>query len=342
MKIGNENNFKNNIDKETYIYYYILSRKDIVKYILEEEKKKVFILREDGEEYAVIGSKKINHKYDKTYRMLISNKKDAAHIINQALHLEETRVKPEELEKYKSSYVTSWLENREADIVYKVKNRNIFFLIEHQTKADYAMPFRLQEYKLEIKKSAIDVNKIKTKEYEIPVVIPIVIYTGIDKWKVSLSINEIKDERFRKVDLTKYNLININEYEKEKLLKSEYLIDKVFLLERTQAGEEFVEVLKEVIENTKDTESMKTLTTIIQTSLREKLGKENVEKIIKEIKGREVTMLGSLSRIIDKERTIGMQQGIIKIIREMKKNDLEIELIEKITGLTKEEINKIN
>ena len=249
--------------------------------------------------------------------------------------------------------MTARLENREADVVYKIRDKNIFFLIEQQTKVDYSMPFRLQEYGLEVKKSAIDIKKIKTKGYEIPVVIPIVIYTGRDKWKVSLKINETKDERFRKVDLSKYNLIDINEYKKEDLLKSEHLIDKIFLLEKTEAGEEFVEVLKEIIERTKDEEDRKRLTTIIQTSLREKIGKENVKKIIEGMKGSEVSMLSSLSRIIDKERAIGVQEGIRqgikngieqnlrKIVKEMRKNNLSIELIEKVTGLTKEEIKNM-
>ena len=249
--------------------------------------------------------------------------------------------------------MTARLENREADVVYKIRDKNIFFLIEQQTKVDYSMPFRIQEYGLEVKKSAIDIKKIKTKGYEIPVVIPIVIYTGRDKWKVSLKINETKDERFRKVDLSKYNLIDINEYKKEDLLKSEHLIDKIFLLEKTEAGEEFVEVLKEIIERTKDEEDRKRLTTIIQTSLREKIGKENVKKIIEGMKGSEVSMLSSLSRIIDKERAIGVQEGIRqgikngieqnlrKIVKEMRKNNLSIELIEKVTGLTKEEIKNM-
>ncbi|MBO5478768.1 MAG: Rpn family recombination-promoting nuclease/putative transposase [Clostridia bacterium] len=294
----------------------------------------------------VIKDKKINHKHDKTYRNIISNKNDAAYIINRILNVEEENgVKPEELEKYNSSYVTSRLENREADIVYKIKDKNIFFLIEQQTKVDYSMPFRLQEYGLEVKKSAIDIKKIKTKGYEIPVVIPIVIYTGKDKWKVSLKINETKDERFRKVDLSKYNLIDINEYKKEDLLKSEHLIDKIFLLEKTETGEEFVEVLKEIIERTKDEEDRKRLTTIIQTSLREKIGKENVDEIIKKMKGSEVTMLGSLSRIVDKERAIGVEegitQGIMRIINNMLAKGIKIEEIKEITGLSNKEIEEV-
>ena len=67
------------------------------------------------------------------------------------------------MEKYTSSFVNKIFENREADIVYKYKNKNIFFLIEHQTKIDYSMPYRILEYEIEIMKSAIDIKKVKNK-----------------------------------------------------------------------------------------------------------------------------------------------------------------------------------
>lgn len=67
----------------------------------------------------------------------------------------------EEIEKYNSSFINKTFQNKEADIVYKLKDKNIFFLIEHQSKIDYSMPFRLLEYEVAIIRSAIDKSKIK-------------------------------------------------------------------------------------------------------------------------------------------------------------------------------------
>ena len=108
----------------------------------------------------------------------MDKKEEAIALINQAI---KTKLKVEEIEKYTSSFVNKIFQNREADIVYKYKNKNIFFLIEHQTKIDYSMPYRILEYETEIMKSAIDIRKVKNKEYKLPLVIPIVLYTGKKK-----------------------------------------------------------------------------------------------------------------------------------------------------------------
>ena len=111
-------------------------------------------------------------------------------LINQAI---KTKLKAEEIEKYTSSFVNKIFENREADIVYKYKNKNIFFLIEHQTKIDYSMQYRILEYEIEIMKSAIDIRKVKNKEYKLPLVIPIVLYTGKKKWDAKRYLEESQE-----------------------------------------------------------------------------------------------------------------------------------------------------
>ena len=123
------------------------------------------------------------------------------------------------MEKYTSSFVNKIFENREADIVYKYKNKNIFFLIEHQTKIDYSMPYRILEYEIEIMKSAIDIRKIKNKEYKLPLVIPIVLYTGKKKWDAKRYLEESQETlKGVKIKAGNYNLVDINDFTKEELL----------------------------------------------------------------------------------------------------------------------------
>ena len=85
--------------------------------------------------------------------------------INKTL---KTKFIEEELEKYNSSFVNKIFQNREADIVYKLKDKNIFILLEHQTKIDFSMSYRILEYQMAIIKSAVDEKKLNTKEYKIP------------------------------------------------------------------------------------------------------------------------------------------------------------------------------
>ena len=42
------------------------------------------------------------------------------------------------------------------------------------------MPYRILEYEIEIMKSAIDIRKVKNKEYKLPLVIPIVLFLLLD------------------------------------------------------------------------------------------------------------------------------------------------------------------
>lgn len=287
----------------------------------------------------------INNQYDKTYRKILSNKKDVTYIINEAINVE---IKPEEIEKYKSSFVTDEYGNREADVVYKLKNRNIFFLIEHQTKVDYAMPYRIEEYRLEVMKSAIDIKKIKTKGYELPTVIPIVIYTGKQKWSVRTYLSKIQDERFSKVDLFKYNLIDINEYTNEELLKSDNFIDKIFLMEKTKDTEEFIRVLKEIITKTKDEEQIKSLKIIMKHTLKGKLEEEKINELIKNMKKEDENMLAVVEMVREENRMIrqagkeeGRKETIFKVISNMLQKGMNVEEIKEITGVTKREIQQV-
>ena len=92
---------------------------------------------------------------------MLDEKENAVAIIQKALekmHNKNSKVKPEQInvkniEKYNSSFINKIYQNKEADIVYKLKNREIFFLIEHQSKVDYSMPKRILEYQVLIMNS---------------------------------------------------------------------------------------------------------------------------------------------------------------------------------------------
>ena len=60
------------------------------------------------------------------------------------------------------------------------------------------MPYRILEYEIEIMKSAIDIRKVKNKEYKLPLVIPIVLYTGKKKWDAQRSIKFVNKLKRKK------------------------------------------------------------------------------------------------------------------------------------------------
>ena len=79
------------------------------------------------------------------------------------------------LELYESSIISKNYLNREADIVYKRKDMDVFFLIEHQSRIDYDMPIRIIEYSTGIITNYWRSCKNKKRDRLYPLVIPIVL-----------------------------------------------------------------------------------------------------------------------------------------------------------------------
>ena len=115
-----EKNYNTNIEIFTY--------EDYIKY-QNFLNKKVNILKEKPEIY-ILGSsktnKKINNEHDKIFRKILNVKTEVADFINDALNL-KNKITEDQIEKYTSSFVTVSLKNQESDVIYKLKNKSIFF-----------------------------------------------------------------------------------------------------------------------------------------------------------------------------------------------------------------------
>ena len=135
------------------------------------------MVKEDEAEYEI----EVNQPHDKVYKIILGDKGEAANFISKSLNIE---IGPKDIEKYTTHFITNNFRNKDTDVVYKLKDQKIFFLIEHQSSVDYAMPYRLLMYEMEIIKSAVDEKKLHMLDYKIPTVYSIVLYTGKRKWNV--------------------------------------------------------------------------------------------------------------------------------------------------------------
>ena len=242
---------------------------------------------------------------------------------------------------------------------YFLNGQNIFFLIEQQTKIDYSMPYRILEYQLEIIKSAIDIEKLKNKSYKIPQVYPIVLYTGKRKWNAKKFLEDCQ-EKLVEIDmkLSNYYIVDVNDFTEEELLNEDTLISKVMLLEKAKNSEEIEYFLKKIIPKIKNKDKDKeVINRIISIILSTKLDKNKIDELIKELKGDDEKML-AVMEMLEKENQMyinigkkerkkragkksGRKETISALVKNMLKENLSIELISKITGKTKEEIEKI-
>ena len=323
----------------------------------DQQKLEKHQLNEENETYD-----KINHPHDKTVRLMLSNSQEAANLINLALKTDF--VKANQIEQYKSSFVTKAYKNRESDIVYKdLKNKGIYYLIEHQSKQDKMMAVRMIEYSLEIIRSALDLMK-KEKREEFPTVIPIVLYTGKGKWKIPQSLEDVqvKLADINLPSIGSYKLIDINTYSDDDLIKAKGALPKVLLMEKSTKNINKVKEIMNKMEKAKLTkEETEMLSVYITNVVREKdnrLADELLEKINKE---REEENMGDFGQVLvdyihesvakgerkrrkKTEKKDGKIEGAkatrIEVITRMLKDNLKIELIKKYVNATDKDIEE--
>ena len=115
---------KVNLTNEATFTYY-----DYLKYKLFEKMQKVknTTLHEQKEKYERLEQQenRVNNEHDKVFRKILSDKIEVAKFLNEQL---KTNLKPEDIEQYNSSYINTLMQNEEADVVYKLKSKNEFFL----------------------------------------------------------------------------------------------------------------------------------------------------------------------------------------------------------------------
>ena len=204
------------------------------------------ILKEDSETYNL--NTHLNKKHYKLFKEILSDKKEAVKFINHYLNL---CLVESDIEKYEKEFRTNGFYNIEADIVYKLKEKNVFILIEHQSSVDLKMAYRILCYKNAIIESAIDKKRLKERNYKIPKVIAIVLYTGKRKWN-SLSINDIEE----KIDgyenpNNEYHLIDSNEFSRNKLLSDNLITSKAMLIEKSKNKDELYKITQNAYKEVK-------------------------------------------------------------------------------------------
>ena len=314
-------------------------------------------MREDVKQEIKTGDK----RHDKIFKDVLQNKDEVTQFINK---FGEYEVNTEELEIYSPNYITEKFEYKNADIVYKVRDKELYFLIEHQTKVDYSMAYRIFNYCLEIIRSVVENKKINRIAYRYPRIVPIVLYTGNQKWNSSNSFAELQEGKSEnKIDSieVKYKLVDVNEYETEKLLEENTMFANAMILEKCKNNEEVINALSLIRKNIKNNKQLRQLKRIViylyenedETTLKQiiKILEESesggdmstiAERIAKELAAdkkaarAEGMMLGIKEGIKE-----GINQGILQTIKQMIKMNLKDDFIKQVTGTEKSEIEKI-
>ena len=356
---------KSNLTNEATFTYY-----DYLKYKLFEkmQKAKNTTLHEQKEKYERVEQQenRVNNEHDKVFRKILSDKIEVAKFLNEQLKI---NLKTEDIEQYNSSYINTLMQNEEADVVYKLKSKNEFFLIEHQSKVDYRMPFKILRYEMAIVESAINEKECKKKNYLYPRVNAIVLYTGKQKWNVAKTFNEAQVLSIleKAIEFAKYILVDINNYTEEKLLETPSFMTKALLIEKAKDNEQianYIEKIVKIINKDKEnySDNMKEIFKIMLTQIiKNKIGKEKTDEFLNKLNiGGDEDMMAVFETIQQDNKRIyrrgkkdgiveGIKQGIsqgimqksIEIAKKLLKENFSKEKVANLTGLSEKEIEKI-
>lgn len=319
------------------------------EYLKEKRHKytKYMCYRMDNSKYVAKVSP--HHAHDKSIRMFLKDKTEAVNFINKVLYNKSKEpIKENEIEEHTEDFITIDYKDKEADIVYKDnREEGSYFLIEHQTKIDPYMPFRIAEYALEI-------MRMEYRKGIMAEVTAIVLYTGKENWKVPLRLGK-KPRNDNQIGT--YSLYELNKHEDTELIKDGKALSIGLVLERAINSKNLVEKLNEILgmQLNLSKESRNLINIYITNVLKGILGEEETKEIIKRLnkeKEEENNMFmleETLRNEMMENKRNGIEIGIktgkeemkIQIIKRMNKLGFDSKQISEIMKISEKDVNKM-
>ena len=261
----------------------IFTYKDYIKCIHTLRLNAVLQLAEGGTKYKM-QQNKMKNRHNEFIKNILKNEKEMSKFINDFIEPSQ-KVESQNLIKYTNSYITKKHKTKEDDLVYKLKNKEIFFLIEHQSTIDNTMLYRILNYCIDIMQEWSRTKKIG-RETRYPIIVPIIIYTGDEKWKIPINFREkqIGDYVFEnyKINL-EYNLIEINKMSTKFLLEKRSMFGYGMIIEKSKNKLELKNNLEIIVRNMKNKEQLEEMRDIILYLLKDSLGEAAREELINKI-----------------------------------------------------------
>ncbi len=315
---------------------------------------------EENEIYHPKRIKTIDKKHDKMFRHILSRKKEMIHFLNEFLGLKQT-IKPEQLMQCHTDFITKQYKEKHCDLIYQLKQKPVYFLVEHQSTIDQDMPLRIWEYVGQImRKESIVQRTYLRKDKVYPVVVPIVIYTGFQKWKVKTNFaqSQYQSPNYEdyKINL-EYNLIAVQDYTLEELLEKKTLFASIMIIEKCRGLEELNQQINKIVEVIDDPKDLEALAEIITNIIVFRIGQEKAKQLLEKIRRKGELGMSPVTKMLfdleyknwkkglregmKKGKEEGIKDGKIKTIKNMIQSGESEEKIIKYTEISKEELRQI-
>jgi len=274
------------------------------------------LLREPQNIYVL--NNQTQQPHDKFFRTVMSDKRVARDFLKSYLPQDIAQVIDwENLELKPRSYINEVRKESIVDVLFKTTIENndayLYLLVEHQSKPDALMPFRMLKYMVNI----MDDHIRQTKQKKLPLIYPMVVYQADKPYPYSTDILDIIEaprilaERYF---LKPFHLIDLGTIEDEEIKKHAWSGIMEFALKHVierdilpwvkdivglmrhlvlKGGEKYVEIVVEYLFERADTEAQNEFISLINKEISTEMG----EKVM---------------TIAERFRLEGLQQGIQK------------------------------
>lgn len=146
----------------------------------------------------------IQHFPDRSMRWLLQDKENVRGLIEIVAAQIASQIDFTRLTQHNRSFISETLRGQESDLIFSVPFQGesetdeliIYILIEHQSTVDASMAFRVLFYMTQIwdfQRREWESERTPKREWNLRPILPIVFYTGAQRWNTPLSLTAIMD-----------------------------------------------------------------------------------------------------------------------------------------------------
>ena len=161
-------------------------------------------------------------------------------------------VTPDDIEDITERFTVMGIDSKDGDIVKKIKLKGmeplyVVGMTEHQQNINHRMSFRFLQYKVfvwldyEKEQNALREGASELKDFKYPPIIPIVYYTGENKWSAPMNfydkvyLNTVFEQYIPKFE---YLLIDSNNYTQADLIKNKNILSLFLIIDKIKRAEQ--------------------------------------------------------------------------------------------------------
>ena len=284
-----------------------------------------------------------------------------------------------DIEDLTERFIPLFQDSKDSDTVKKVNLREnpplfVVAILEHESGVNHRASFKmlqyitlvLNEYEKEANKE--NPNASVAKDFKYPPVLPIVFYDGSGKWTAETNFfnkTEQKDVFRKYIPNFEYELVNLNDYDEQELIRIGGALSLVMLIDKIKSADglrALNRLPQEYIDSLELPPHLNKLIADVITVLLKRINvpDNEIDEVTKQIYEREVKELFAWADNYDVQetrraaKTEGFAEGLaegeviggekgekkksLEIAKNLLKKNIPVNDISEVTGLTREEI----